>query len=64
MSLTLHADGRGKYGMIGPSRFPRHRVYDPDGQVSHKSGLTDFRDWYAKSFGQHSPWGDLNSLGS
>ena len=61
LSLTLHADGRAKYGMIGASRFPRHWIYDPDGQVSHKSGLTDFRDWYRKSFGQHSPWGDLNS---
>ena len=28
---------------------------------SRKSGLTDFRDWYRKSFGRHSPWGDQDS---
>src|SRR5205823_14666615 len=28
---------------------------------SHKSGLADFRDWYRKSFGRHSPWGDEDS---
>ena len=24
-------------------------------------GLTDFKDWYRKSFGKHSPWGDEDS---
>src|SRR6266516_2644147 len=32
-----------------------------DGHLSHKSGLTDFGDWYRKSFGRHSPWGDEDS---
>jgi Cyclic nucleotide-binding domain len=61
LSLTLHADGRAEFGMPGASRFPRHWVYDNDGQVSLKSGLTDFQDWYRKSFGKHSPWGDEDS---
>jgi hypothetical protein len=61
LSLTLHADGRAEFGMTGASRFPRHWVYDLGGKVSHKSGLTDFRDWYRKSFGRYSPWGDENS---
>ena len=61
LSLTLHADGRTEAAMIGASPFPRHWVYDDDGRLSHKSGLTDFRDWYAKSFGRHSPWGDEDS---
>jgi hypothetical protein len=47
--------------MTGASRFPRHWVYDRDGELSHKSGLTDFSDWYRKSFGRHSPWGDEDS---
>ena len=47
--------------MIGASRFPRHWVYDQTGSLSLKSGLTDFRDWYRKSFGRHSPWGDEDS---
>jgi hypothetical protein len=61
LSLTLHADGRAEFGMTGASRFPRHWVYDRDGELSHKSGLTDFSDWYRKSFGRHSPWGDEDS---
>jgi Cyclic nucleotide-binding domain len=61
LSLTLHADGHAEFEIPGASRFPRHWVYDADGKLSHKSGLTDFRDWYRKSFGRHSPWGDEHS---
>jgi hypothetical protein len=61
LALTLHADGRAVGKMIGASRFPRHWVYDDDGQLSHKSGLADFKDWYRKSFGRHTPWGDTDS---
>jgi Cyclic nucleotide-binding domain len=61
LSLTVRADGSAQYEMTGASSFPRHWVYDEAGQLSHKSGLTDFRDWYATSFGRHSPWGDEDS---
>jgi len=61
LSLTLHADGRAEHAMTGASWFPRHWVYDAAGQLSAKSGLTDFRDWYRKSFGRHTPWGDQDS---
>jgi hypothetical protein len=61
LSLTLHADGQTDFAMTGASAFPRHWVYDGQGQLSHKSGLTDYRDWYTKSFGKHSPWGDEDS---
>jgi Cyclic nucleotide-binding domain len=61
LSLTLYADGRAEFGMPGASRFPRHWVYDRDGRLARKSGLADFRDWYRKSFGRYSPWGDEDS---
>lgn len=61
LSLTMRADGSADFGMTGASSFPRHWVYDAAGQLSHKSGLTDFRDWYRTSFGRHSPWGDADS---
>jgi hypothetical protein len=61
LSLTLYADGSAESTMTGASRFPRHWVYDAGGQLSHKSGLTDFGDWYRRSFGRHSPWGDEDS---
>jgi hypothetical protein len=61
LSLTLHADGRAEAEIIGASRFPRHWVYGAKGQLSHKSGLADFKDWYRRSFGRHTPWGDVES---
>ena len=61
LSLTLYADGRAEHALLGASPFPRHWVYGPDGALSHKSGLIDFKDWYRKAFGKHSPWGDEDS---
>jgi Cyclic nucleotide-binding domain len=61
LALTIHADGRAEGLLEGASRFPRHWVYDEHGELSHKSGLADFKDWYRKSFGRHTPWGDTDS---
>lgn len=61
LSLTLHADGRVEATMCGASRFPRHWVYGADGELTMKSGLADFKDWYRYSFGKHTPWGDRDS---
>jgi hypothetical protein len=61
LSLTMHADGTAEGAMTGHSRFPRHWIYDDDGRLTHKSGLADFKDWYRKSFGRHTPWGDTDS---
>jgi hypothetical protein len=61
LSLTIHADGRTEHELAGASPFPRHWVYGPDGKLSHKSGLVDFKDWYRHAFGKHTPWGDEES---
>jgi Cyclic nucleotide-binding domain len=61
LSLTLHADGTAERAMTGASRFPRHWLYDADGRLTHKSGLTDFTDWMRVSFGRQTPWGDRDS---
>jgi hypothetical protein len=61
LTLTLYADGRAEGEMVGASRFPRHWVYDAGGALTHKSGLADFKDWYQRSFGRHTPWGDVES---
>jgi Cyclic nucleotide-binding domain len=61
LSLTLHADGRAEYTVEGASRFPRHWIYDADGRLARKSGLTDFAQWWGVSFGRHTPWGDEDS---
>ena len=61
LSLTMYTNGESKGVLVGASRFPRHWVYDHEGQLSAKSGLIDFGDWYRKSFGKATPWGDQDS---
>ncbi len=61
LSLTLHSGGRAEIGVPGASRFPRHWIYDGDGKLARKSGLTDYNEWFRKSFGKHTPWGDEDS---
>jgi hypothetical protein len=61
LALTIRNDGTSSLEVLGASRFPRHWVYDETGNLAAKSGLTDFKDWYRKSFGKHTPWGDEES---
>jgi hypothetical protein len=61
LALTLHADGSSEFEVVGASTFPRHWVYDHQGHLVAKSGMTDFSEWYAKAFGKHTPWGDEES---
>jgi hypothetical protein len=62
LSLTLYADGHADFAMTGASPFPRHWIYDGAGQLAGKSGLTNFKDWIARSFGtEGSPWGSEDS---
>jgi Cyclic nucleotide-binding domain len=61
LTLTLHHDKAPTFEVLGASRFPRHWVYDHEDKLAAKTGLTDFRDWYRKSFGKHTPWGERDS---
>ncbi|MDQ1380667.1 MAG: hypothetical protein QOJ71_1386 [Actinomycetota bacterium] len=61
LALTFHTDGRSEYEMLGASVFPRHWVYDAQGELVAKAGLADFKQWYRRAFGKHSPWGNENS---
>ncbi|MEJ7584696.1 MAG: cyclic nucleotide-binding domain-containing protein [Acidimicrobiales bacterium] len=58
LALTLHEDGRAEPELVGASPFPRHWLYDADGNLSAKAGMADFKDWYRHAFGSHTPWGD------
>jgi hypothetical protein len=61
LALTLHADGRVEWELLGASPFPRHWVYDNEGKLTAKAGLADFKEWWRHSFGKHTPWGDEDS---
>ena len=61
LSLTLHADGRVEHEVRGASPFPRHWIYDADGRLVAKSGITDFSTWSREHFGDNTPWGDVDT---
>lgn len=57
LELILYADGRSEGSLAGASPFPRHWVYDDQGQLVEKSGTIDFEKWYRESYGENTPWG-------
>ncbi len=61
LALTIRADGTSSFEVLGASKFPRHWVYDADGQITAKVGLANFKEWYRDAFGKHTPWGDQDS---
>jgi len=56
LALTLHADGSTGHELVGASSFPRHWIYDADGQLAGKSALIDFKTWYRTANLARSPW--------
>jgi hypothetical protein len=61
LSLTLFSDGRLQWELSGASGFPRHWVYDHEGSLVAKSGLTTFEEWYHSGHEARSPWGNVDS---
>lgn len=61
LALTIRADGSSDHELLGASPFPRHWIYDSAGHLNAKSGLIDFSEWYARAFGDHTPWGGQDS---
>jgi hypothetical protein len=61
LSLTIRADGSSGYQLAGASPFPRHWLFNASGELVAKAGLADFEQWWRRSFGGHTPWGDEDS---
>lgn len=61
LELTINADGSASHRVLGASPFPRHWIYDNDGQLVEKSGVVDFKKWFFESFGEQTPWGTTDS---
>jgi hypothetical protein len=61
LELIIYADGTSKHSLAGASPFPRHWIYDKDGQLAEKSGTIDFEKWYRESHGKSTPWGEEDS---
>jgi hypothetical protein len=61
LALTVRTDGSSEHQLVGASTFPRHWVYDGDGNIVAKSGTIDFRAWYRGADAERTPWGDEQS---
>jgi hypothetical protein len=61
LALTIAIDGTTELEVLSASPFPRHWIYDAEGNLALKSGMTDFDSWYRNAFGRHTPWGDEES---
>ena len=61
LSLILYADGTSKHALVGASSFPRHWIYDSEGNLVEKSATIDFETWYREAHEQNTPWGDVDS---
>jgi Cyclic nucleotide-binding domain len=61
LALTIRADGSSEGELVGASPFPRHWIYDREGKLVQKAGTIDFKTWYKKAHGGHTPWGDEDS---
>jgi hypothetical protein len=61
LALTIRADGSSEHELVGASTFPRHWIYDRDGNLVEKSGTIDFKAWYRDAHGERTPWGDEES---
>ena len=46
LALTIGTDGSSEHQLVGASTFPRHWIYDRDGNLVAKSGTIDFKAWY------------------
>jgi len=61
LGLTINADGSSKWELVGASAFPRHWIYDHEGNLVAKSGVIDFDTWYRESHERNTPWGEEES---
>jgi hypothetical protein len=61
LALTIHVDGSSCHEVVGASSFPRHWIYDREGRLVQKVGLTDFKGWMLHAFGKRTPWGEEDS---
>jgi Cyclic nucleotide-binding domain len=61
LGLTIRVDGSSDHELVGASPFPRHWIYDNDGNLVQKAGTIDFKGWYREAHGEHTPWGEEDS---
>lgn len=61
LELEIFTDGSSAGSLVGASQFPRHWVYDAEGQLFQKSSVISFKKWSDEHFGTNTPWGAADS---
>lgn len=61
LALEISADGSSRAEVVGASPFPRHWIYDAEGELQAKSGVVDFNKWTKEHDFAHSPWHDVQA---
>jgi hypothetical protein len=61
LRLTLYADGSARRELVGASPFPRHWVYDANGELALKAGVADWKHWLGQPSWSATPWGAEDS---
>jgi hypothetical protein len=61
LALTIRADGSSEHQLVDASTFPRHWLYDQDGNLVAKTGTIDFKAWYQGAQAERTPWGHEES---
>jgi Cyclic nucleotide-binding domain len=61
LALTIRTDGSSEHQLVDASSFPRHWIYDRDGNLVAKTGTIDFKAWYQAAQAERTPWGDEES---
>jgi hypothetical protein len=57
IELAIGADGTCAQRLLSVSPFPRHWLYDDNGNLAEKAALTRLKVWATTVFGTHTPWG-------
>ena len=60
LQLIIETDGSNQFEVKGASPFPRHWIYDANGDLAEKSGCIDFADWTHLRHDKDTPWGDTD----
>jgi hypothetical protein len=59
LGLTVTAAGEMEFELVGASPFPRHWIYDSNGDLKAKSGVIDFSEWTRVHDHDRTPWHDF-----
>ncbi len=61
LELTIRIDGSHEGRLAGASGFPRHWLFNHDGDLTAKSSVAEYKKWMRESFGRRTPWGHEDS---